>query len=336
MKLLLSIVLFPITILYLFVITLRNLLFDWGVLSVRRFSVPILSVGNISAGGTGKTPHVKKIVELLLLQKKRVCIVSRGYGGIYGGRATRVEPELENAAQLFGDEPTFFAKNLPAPVYVAHDRSTAVDLCVKEAHPEVIVSDDSFQHRWMGRALDIVLLDSTDQNCWLIPMGRYREPLSSLKRAQLVILTKTNLATDEQKNKWHRRLNSYGFSLNKKNLFESSYEIEAIEIFRGVEPFNAGDSVFLASSIARPESFEHLLAERCRIVKHIAQKDHFAWNQKDIDHLEMLAVEAGVKKLLITEKDAVKMENLIFQFLQVYIVKLQLQIQPNIKYENIF
>jgi tetraacyldisaccharide 4'-kinase len=335
MKIFLPILFFPIMVLFYLFTQLRNLLFDCGWLRVRGFSVPIISVGNISVGGTGKTPHVKKIVEMIQKEMKRVGIVSRGYGGNYGGYATRVVPDKENAASLYGDEPVFYAKHLMVPTYVAHDRSTAVELCIKETFPEIIVSDDSFQHRWMGRSLDIVLVDCTDDSSWMMPVGRFREPLSSLRRAQIVILTKTNLAKPEQKKIWLERLEKCGFSMQNGKLFESQYIVKSIEIFRGTAPLKKEDEVFLASAIARPESFYHLAKDHCRIVKHIAYRDHYVWQQQDIDLLEVQAVNSGVKNLLITEKDAVKMENLVFRYLQVHIVKLELKIEPEFTYENI-
>ncbi|MBY0384663.1 tetraacyldisaccharide 4'-kinase, partial [bacterium] len=180
----------PFSVLFFAIVFFRNLLFDYGIFKIKKFSTPIISIGNLSMGGTGKTPHSAYFLTKTLRFKKRVCVVSRGYGGHYGGYATRVDLEKDNAAHLYGDEPVYYAKNFSVPVYVAHDRCAAVELAIKDMQPEIIFSDDSFQHRWMGRHKDIVLLDCTEENLCLFPMGSLREPLSALKRAHFVILTK--------------------------------------------------------------------------------------------------------------------------------------------------
>ncbi len=323
-----SVVLFPLEVLFCIVITLRNFLFDAGLFKVRSFDVPVISVGNISVGGTGKTPHVALLVESFLKKKKRVGIVSRGYGGHYGGYATRVRADVENAAHLYGDEPVYYAKGLAVPVYVAHDRSAAVEKCIAEEHPEVIVSDDSFQHRWLGRAKDIVLLDSTDQNLRLLPLGRLREPLSSLKRADWVVLTKTNFVNQESITKWLDLLKTKGFSPETQNLFLSRYEIDKINLFRGTEEWTEGTSVYLASTIAQPQSFKQLVEPKAVIKKHFVYPDHYYWQQKDIDQIEAQAASEGIQHLLITEKDAVKMDLLVFRYIQVHVVSLALKIDP--------
>lgn len=327
--------LFPVSILFFLIVYFRNLLFDFKILKIKNFSVPIISIGNLSMGGTGKTPHVAYFLNKILRLKKRVCVVSRGYGGHYGGYATRVDIEKENAAYLFGDEPVYYAKNFSIPVYVAHDRCQAVELAIKDMQPEIIFSDDSFQHRWMGRHKDIVLVDSTEENFNLFPMGPLREPLSSLKRAHIVILTKTNFGEKNKKDFWIDKLKKFGFSTVNKNLFFSNYFIERIDLFRGVTTLNEGETVLLASSIAKPGSFFDLLKEKFKVQKHFKFKDHHSWQQKDIDAIEFYASKNNIKKLLITEKDAVKMDPLVFRFLQVYVVKLTLNLEPSIDYDDL-
>lgn len=325
----------PLAFGFFIVIFFRNLLFDFGILKIKKFSTPIISIGNLSMGGTGKTPHVAYLLRIAQRSKKRVCIVSRGYGGHYGGYASRVDAEKDNAAYLFGDEPVYYAKNFSVPVYVAHDRSTAVELAIKEIQPEIIFSDDSFQHRWMGRHKDIVLMDATDKNLCLFPMGTLREPLSSLRRAQWVFLTKTNFIDEKQKFIWIEKLEKYGFSSSNRNLFLSNYGLGRIDLFRGVTSLKEGERVLLASSIAKPDSFYDLMKEKFHIEKHFVFNDHHLWQQKDVDAIEYYASKENIKNLLITEKDAVKMDLLVFRFLQVHVAKLALNVEPILKFEDL-
>ncbi len=327
---------FPLEAVVFLVITVRNLLFDFKILKVRRFSTPIVCVGNLSGGGTGKTPHVAYLIQNFLRLKKRVSVVSRGYGGIYGGYASHVRSDEENAAAIYGDEPVFYAKTFAIPVYVAHDRSAAVEMCISQQHPNVIISDDGFQHRWMGRSTDIVLIDSTDTQTALFPRGRLRETFSSLRRAHLVILTKTNLINATQKTHWMTILEKRGFSLDKKNLFLSETFIDSIDIFRGVTALVESTRVFLASTIAVPESFSQILQARFKIAHHFSYPDHYQWQQKDIDRIEAQAVKNQIKDLLITEKDAVKLDTLVFRYLQVHVVKLGLSLQPELPYDKFY
>ncbi len=321
-------VFFPFEFIFYILVRIRHFLYDSGFLKTISFSRPVVVVGNLSAGGTGKTPHVFWLAQQLKKQKKKVVIVSRGYGGHYGGYATRVDASLENAAAVFGDEPVFYQRHLEVPVYVAHDRSSAVAMALQEHSPDVILSDDGFQHRRLGRNTDIVLIDSTNTNTALFPRGRFREPLSSLKRAHFVILTKVNLATHEQKEKWLLHLAKYGFSLAQQNLFLSEMHISQIEILRGVGELKNRDEVFLASSIASPKTFYQMLENSLTIKKHFEFPDHFLWTQKDVDRLEAEALKQGVKNIVVTEKDAVKLDPLVFRYVQVYVAHLGLKVTP--------
>lgn len=327
---------FPLEIIYGLIVWIRNLLFDYKILKIRKFSTPILCVGNLSAGGTGKTPHVAFLLQNFLRLRKRIAVVSRGYGGNYGGYPLQVRTDEENAAAVYGDEPVYYAKNFPVPVYVGHDRSLAVEKCIAEQHPDLIISDDGFQHRWMGRSVDMVLIDSTDTKTGLIPRGRLRENFSSLRRAHFVVLTKTNLLDSLQLQKWTAFLERKGFSIDKKNLFISQSHIDEIKIFRGITPAPEQGSVFLASSIATPGSFYQMLQSKFKIVHHFSYPDHYHWQQKDVDQIESAALQKNIKDLLVTEKDAVKLDSLVFRYLQVHVVKLKLVLQPEIPYEQFF
>lgn len=327
--------LFPFELIFGILVGVRNFIFDKGILKTVTFSRPVTVVGNLSVGGTGKTPHVFWLAQELKRQKKKVVIVSRGYGGQYGGYPTRVDASLENAAAVFGDEPVFYQRNLEVPVYVAYDRALAVALALQEESPDMVLSDDGFQHRRMGRKTNIVLMDGTETNTALLPRGRFREPLSSLKRADFVILTKVNLATEQQKTIWLARLEKYGFSLDKKNLFLSEIKIASLDIWRGVGELRGQEKVFLASSVARPETFYQMLQGPLSIQKHFIFSDHFLWTQKEVDRIEAEAVQQGVKNIVVTEKDAVKLDPLIFRYLQVHVARLELKVTPTFPLEKL-
>lgn len=327
----LSFLLIPFEFLFYLIVIVRNWMFDIRFLKIRHFSIPVISVGNISAGGTGKTPHVFYLAKAYLAAQKKVCIVSRGYGGHYGGYPSRVQESLENAASIYGDEPVYYSRELGVPVYVGHDRSSTVNLAIDEQKPDIILSDDSFQHRWLGRHWDIVLVDATDSKVHLFPRGRYREPLSSLKRANTVLLTKCDQVSQPQIDRWLNRLKGYGYSLTEGNLFLSNSFVESIEILRGMENIAEGERVFLGSSIARPESFFSMMKTKYNIQKHFSFSDHHLWTQQDVDRMESEAIANRVRFLLVTEKDAVKLETLLFKYIQVYVVKMGLKIQPTWK-----
>ena len=182
----------PLTGLYGAATALRNTLFDRGVLSSRRLEQPVVSVGNLSVGGSGKTPFVIALGELLKARGIRFDVLSRGYG-----RKTRgvlvVEPD-GNAAD-FGDEPLLIARRLGVPVIVGESRYEAGRVAERKFQPQLHILDDGFQHRSLARDFDIVLMTERDFDDRLLPSGRLREPLSSLARADAVVLP-AGLAVD--------------------------------------------------------------------------------------------------------------------------------------------
>lgn len=220
-----ELLLWPFSSLYGSVMGVRNKLYDKQVLRSHRLNIPVLSVGNITSGGTGKTPIVALLAEEFSKRGLDVAIVSRGYGG--EERGPKRVPASGDVARAFGDEPAFLASKLPRiPVYVARDRVAGVEAIAKECFSrspisvherdckglsssdvatssaygsQLVISDDGFQHRRLARDFDVVLLDAT-QAKWQyrsLPLGRARESFASLSRAQFVFVTKTNLASKE-------------------------------------------------------------------------------------------------------------------------------------------
>jgi tetraacyldisaccharide 4'-kinase len=177
----------PLTGLYGAVSALRNTLFDRGVLPLRRLEQPVVSVGNLSVGGSGKTPFVIALGELLKARGIRFDVLSRGYG-----RKTRgvLVVEKNGAAADFGDEPLLIARRLGVPVIVGESRYAAGRIAEQKFESQLHILDDGFQHRSLARDFDMVLMTERDLDDRLLPSGRLREPLSSLARADAIVLTR--------------------------------------------------------------------------------------------------------------------------------------------------
>src|ERR1035441_9888570 len=175
----------PLTGLYGAATALRNTLFDRGVLSSRRLERPVVSVGNLSLGGAGKTPFVIALGELLKARGIRFDVLTRGYG-----RKTRgvLIVETDGNAADFGDEPLLIARRLGVPVIVGESRYEAGRVAERKFQPQLHILDDGFQHRSLARDFDIVLTTESDFDDRLLPSGRLREPLSSLQRADAIVL----------------------------------------------------------------------------------------------------------------------------------------------------
>src|SRR5450755_16048 len=195
----------PLTGLYGAATALRNTLFDRGVLPSRRLEQPVVSVGNLSAGGSGKTPFVIALGETLKARGIRFDVLSRGYG-----RKTRgvLVVETDGNAADFGDEPLLIARRLGVPVIVGESRYAAGQVAERKFQSQLHILDDGFQHRSLARSFDIVLMTEEDFDDRLLPSGRMREPLSSLQRADAIVLP-AGLALDHpavhQKRIWRMR-----------------------------------------------------------------------------------------------------------------------------------
>ncbi len=177
----------PLTGLYGAATALRNTLYDRGVLSSRRLEQPVVSVGNLSVGGSGKTPFVIALGNLLKARGIRFDVLARGYR-----RKTRgvLVVESDGNAADFGDEPLLIARRLGVPVIVGESRYDAGRVAERKFQPQLHILDDGFQHRSLVRDFDIVLMPECDFDDRILPSGRLREPLSSLQRADAIVLSR--------------------------------------------------------------------------------------------------------------------------------------------------
>jgi tetraacyldisaccharide 4'-kinase len=280
----------------------RNTLYDRGTLSVRRLQGPTISIGNLSVGGTGKTPFVILLGELLKAHGIAFDVLSRGYG-----RASRGVAQVDPAGQAreFGDEPLLIARRLPVPVIVGESRYDAGLFAEAKFGPQFHLLDDGFQHRSLARDFDIVLLTAGDVHDRLLPAGRLREPLSALKRADAIVLS--GGATPE-------KVPFYG-----KLIWRSR---------RGILANNVPPSPVAFCGIARPKNF--FLQLRLAGFPPAAEAeygDHHTYTERDIRELLKLREQSDAGGFVTTEKDAINLGQLasLLQPLAVVPAKMELR-----------
>lgn len=330
--------LYPFSCLYSFFIRCRNWLYDKGIIKVHNFNIPIVSVGNLTWGGTGKTPILCELLRWALEQGLKPAVVSRGYKGRVRG-VERVNPDGDPS--YFGDEPVMIASRfLTVPVYVGADRVGAVSKILASEQVQIIFADDAFQHRRLGRNLDVVILDCTEKitNYNVAPMGRGREEKNSLRRADFIILNKVNLALPQNK------LEALDFISHTCGdihvpVIESEYYVKRLINLDGVEEVSTSKyhSVLLVSGIGNPSAFEALVAKNYDVKGHMAFWDHYNYSQADIDKILNEAKFLGVEKILITEKDAIKIKKFKEKLDVVRVVELAPKLSLRVKglYEKI-
>lgn len=271
-----------------------------------RLPCPVISVGNLHWGGTGKTPVVAALAEFLRDEGRKVCILSRGYG-----RATR-EPLVVSQGegplrdpQATGDEPWLLATRLPGvAVVVAKKRFEGGELALRELTetPDVFLLDDGFSHLYLHRDLDILVLPDDDPfgGGRLLPGGRLREPLEATRRAQVVLLSGRR-ANQEEAQEVGQHLADWGFG---GQAFAAPTLVGEI---RGPQPLSSEAAVLLVSGIARPLRFERAAAEKkVPFSDHLIFSDHHAYPKKTVDLIRDRVREDGLT-VLTTEKDYVKL-----------------------------
>jgi tetraacyldisaccharide 4'-kinase len=284
----------PLTALYGGVTALRNTLFERGVLRSRRLRQPVVSIGNLSVGGSGKTPFVIALGELLQARGIRFDVLSRGYRRKTSGVLT-VDPE--GNASDFGDEPLLIARRLRVPVIVGESRYQAGRVAEEKFQSQLHILDDGFQHRSLARDFDIVLLTEHDFDDALLPAGRLREPLSSLARADAIVLP-ADLTLDPKLN--HPKLNHP--ALRGKPLWRVEREL----VLPHLLPDSGAPIVFCG--IARPENFfAQVRAAGIKPAAEIAFRDHHAYTTTDLDRLLASRRKLDASGFLTTEKDAINL-----------------------------
>jgi tetraacyldisaccharide 4'-kinase len=285
-------------------VRLRNAAYDRGYAKPRRLAGPVVSIGNISVGGSGKTPFVIMLGELLRRRGIAFDVLSRGYGRESKG-ALLVDPKGD-AAQ-FGDEPLLIARRLDIPVIVAEDRYEGGLLAEREHGPHLHLLDDGFQHRQLARDFDIVLVAPEDAQDRLLPAGRLREPLSGLRRADAIVVS----------------------SDGKPPQLELRPEQPIWRVKRSLElPVDAALQPVAFCGIARPLNFfQQLRAGGIEPVAEAVFRDHHRYSQKDVGDLLAACCRSEAQGFVTTEKDSVNLGALAQQLQPLTIAKVRMQLQ---------
>ncbi len=325
----------PISPLYGLAMKVREGFYKKGLFRCHSLPVPVVSVGNLVLGGTGKTPTVRYLAEFLKAQGYHPAIISRGYGGKAGEKVNIVSDgaQLLLGPQQAGDEPFMLARSLPGiPVLTGTRRIWPCRWTVEKFHADLIILDDGFQHLAVRRDIDLVLFDGSNLagNSRIFPGGVLREPISALHRCDAFLLTGMTEVNRERAELFGRLLQS---RFPGKALFYSCIGRHELK-----DPHHAGvpadrDKVFFGfCGIANPSRFEESLKKLgIHLAGCLTLSDHVAYNQALVDNLCEKAGNHGATHLVTTEKDYVKLESLK---ISLPIAFLEIGVQQEIDFEE--
>ena len=298
----------PLGVVYRFIIWARNRFYDVGIFPSKRLPCKVISIGNVTLGGTGKTPAVITLAKYFQKQDASVAVLSRGYG-----RKTKKTVLVTDGNETpldwrdVGDEAFLIAHSLNSiPVVVDNNRFRGGNFLIKNYNPDVIILDDAFQHRYIKRDIDIVLLNSieTPRNHRLIPFGSLREPMGQLKRADIIILSKANLG-DFPKDIYIEQFSEA--SLHKAEIKAGDFLKDKDNNKIPVHNFHNKKGV-LVTSVGSPDGVSKT-AEKMNlsIAIHLRFRDHHIYNQNDCKKIHSALKEKKGDYILTTEKDIFKL-----------------------------
>jgi tetraacyldisaccharide 4'-kinase len=303
----LELFLVPASWLYGSIVWLRNKCYDARIFGAAQAGVPVISVGNLTAGGTGKTPFVEYLVQYFMTRKKKVAVLSRGYRRTTSGTIVVSDGQtLKETPERSGDEPFQIARRFPGAVVISDKRrARSAKIAVDRYHADVILLDDGFQHRAIGRDLDIVMINDAHSpvRMPMLPAGLRREPMSSLRRAGLLAMSGPTGA---------------GVRYDDLRKFSTAPEISIWFMPDRVSPLYNGETLSKESlrgklvmgfcGIANPERFTEMLEELgAEIRDTLIFRDHHRFTPGDLQEIRRRFERSGSVLILTTEKDAVRL-----------------------------
>ncbi|MBD3216774.1 MAG: tetraacyldisaccharide 4'-kinase [candidate division Zixibacteria bacterium] len=313
-----SILLLPFSLIYAFVMIVRRQLYEMGVFRSKRFDHPVISVGNLTTGGTGKTPFEIYLVELMRDMDLKPLILSRGYGSKSSGmnvvrgndneESDKIPDEVSMIAEIYPDLPIAFGTN----------RYKAYQQAAKQYDFDLVILDDGFQHLKIRRDLDILILDAACPfgSGRLLPSGNLREPGSMLRYADLAVL---NLKSDSKKvENWQGLTGRY--AVTDIISFNSNEKMEPSDF--------AGKNCAMITAIGDANSFQSLLKKQnLKISRAFRFRDHHDYTEEDLKDVREMCISDGIERLFTTEKDAVKLKRICFENPPVYVIKIAFRLE---------
>lgn len=309
----LKILLWPFSLLYGCVMEIRNFCFDKGWLKTRSFDIPLISVGNLAVGGTGKTPHTEYLIRLLQ-NTYRIATLSRGYG-----RKTKgfLQADATTTSEQVGDEPFQMMSKFPQVlVSVDENRCEGVENLL-QTDADVILLDDAFQHRYVKAGLSILLTDFHNlyYKDMILPAGRLREAAKNSSRADVIVVTKCpKNISESEKYEIPRRLKLQ----SRQEVYFSTFEYESPKslfsdnylTYNGLKD----KSVLLVTGIAHPETMVEYLSPKVKHLEHLRFPDHYDFSAKDFAAIESKfeAMNGDDKIVITTDKDAARINEKSF------------------------
>jgi tetraacyldisaccharide 4'-kinase len=338
----LKLILYPSTLVYAFVIRLRNYLFDKNIFKSRSVNAKVFSVGNISVGGSGKTPVTIYLTTLLKLGGFKVGVLSRGYGRKSKGYIFVSDgKKFLTTVDKSGDEIYHTALDCSVPAAVSENRVKGAEKLIEDSGVNAIVLDDAFQHRWIKRDVDLLVIDQkflTEKSFFinnLLPTGVMREPLSSIKRADAIIINRKFM---EKKNipdyfsKYFQGKNIFTGYYNAISFFDLKHNTElSLEEFQGQKSL-------VVSGIATPFSFLNVLRQnKVEIDNKLIFKDHKRYTFNDVQRIRQLFYSTNSHSVVTTEKDAVKLSKFSREMddIDIYYLKIKFSLDAEDSFKGL-
>ncbi|NQV36723.1 MAG: tetraacyldisaccharide 4'-kinase [Candidatus Marinimicrobia bacterium] len=316
--------LFPLAVVYQLIMVCRNLFYNIGFFVTRSLPAAVISIGNITTGGTGKTPTVIAMANWLKDEGFSVAILSRGYGRTTSGTVIVTDGNtIEKTWQEVGDEPAMMAKLTDSiPIVVDENRYRGSMFLYKQTKPDIIILDDAFQHRAIARDIDLVLVSAGDsvQDHKLLPHGNLREPWNHIKRADAILASKSNLFDPKP-----------FLVAQLKRTPVPSYKTEFTSILKHHHG-NPEESPFvMVCALGDPHSFRSALDHQDITISYeMTYSDHYQYTQNDIEQMQKSISHYSANGIVCTDKDWIKLASLEIPF-SVYVLSIEIILPDDLK-----